>query len=91
MGRPVLALRGNSLISRQSSAILSAAGLDRWVALDRTHFVELAVSAASDRLAHASECAQLRARVAASGITDSQAFVQGFEAVLRSLWRRYAG
>lgn len=86
MGRPVLTLAGDSLISRQSAAILGAAGEDRWVARDVAEFVEIARGAASDREAFGIACAGLRERLAASAALDAVGFTRALEAAFRELW-----
>ena len=87
MGRPVLALAGDSMISRQSAAILACAGMPEWIARDRADFVRIACAAAADREAFARACLQTRPRIAASPITDARAFTRGLEDLLRNAWR----
>jgi protein O-GlcNAc transferase len=86
MGRPVLTLRGDSLISRQSAAILACAGLDEWIARDVDEFVAIAARHAADRQLLSRACASIRAKVAASPITDAAGFTRGLESRLREVW-----
>jgi predicted O-linked N-acetylglucosamine transferase (SPINDLY family) len=91
MGRPVLALRGDSMISRQSAAILACVGAEEWIARDVDDFVEIAVRAAADPEGHARACLGLRERVAASPLVDAASFARDFEAALQEAWIRFAG
>jgi protein O-GlcNAc transferase len=86
MERPVLALAGDSMISRQSAAILGTAGMEAWVARGLKDYVSKAVAAASDRDALAAEAAGLRARLAASPAMDAPAFTRSLENAYRRLW-----
>ncbi|HEX7404119.1 MAG TPA: tetratricopeptide repeat protein, partial [Usitatibacter sp.] len=48
MGKPVVTLRGDTLISRQTAAILQTAGLDEWAARDSEDFARIVASLAAD-------------------------------------------
>lgn len=88
MGRPVLALRGSTFVSRQSSAILSCTGLDSLIASDDADFVSKAMALAGDGVALARISGELRGRMAAGGITDAPRFTRGLEHAYRELWQR---
>jgi predicted O-linked N-acetylglucosamine transferase (SPINDLY family) len=89
MGRPVIAVEGETLIARQSAAILRAAGLGELVAPDAEGLVELAAGLAADRRRLAELCAGLRPRLAASPVCDAAAFVRSLEAAYRGAWRAW--
>jgi protein O-GlcNAc transferase len=87
MGRPVLTIAGDTLISRQSAAILSCTGLHGLIAVDRADFIAKAATLASSRAALESVSHELRERVAASPATDAAAFTR----VLESAFLRLMG
>lgn len=87
MGRPVLALAGDSMIARQSAAILECIGMPEWIARGKDDFVRIGREAAADRARFARACAGIRERVAGSPVTDARAFTRGLEDVLRQAWR----
>ncbi|MCW5590720.1 MAG: hypothetical protein KIS74_01355 [Burkholderiales bacterium] len=89
MGRPVVTLEGDTLISRQSAAILRAAGLEEFVASDVSAYVRLAAGLAADpeRLARLS--GGLRERLALSPVCDAAAFTRRLEGAYREAWRSW--
>ena len=77
MGRPVVAVEGDSLISRQSAAILRRRGLTELVARDARNMVELAASLAADPGAPLGVFPPgLRDRLSASPVCDAAAFTR---------------
>jgi predicted O-linked N-acetylglucosamine transferase (SPINDLY family) len=82
MGVPVLALRGGSMISRQSASLLSAGGLDDWIAEDEGDLVLRATQFAGnpDRLAALRRT--MRSRLRGSALMDAAAFTRKFAALL---------
>ena len=48
MGVPVITLKGQSYVSRMSTAVLRGANMHEWVAKDLTHYKQLALHFASD-------------------------------------------
>ena len=89
MGRPVVALRGNTMISRQSLAILSAIDMPELAAPDTDAYVDLArtLVGTSERLARVS--AGLRPRMRDSAATDVPRFTRDLEALYRQEWKRW--
>lgn len=87
MGRPVLALEGETMISRQSAAILAGAGLEHWVARDAAAYVARAVAAAGQREALESECRGIREALQRSPALDAAGFTRALEDAYRTLWR----
>lgn len=78
MGVPVMALRGDSLIARQSASLLSAANLEDWIVGDVEALVRRATQWAGDIEGLAQLRAGLRARLEASPLLDAPAFAKRF-------------
>jgi predicted O-linked N-acetylglucosamine transferase (SPINDLY family) len=89
MGRPVVTLEGDTLIARQSAAILRSAGLGELVAGDAHEMAALAAALAADPGRIARLSAGLRDRLAASPVCDAPAFTRSLEAAYRSAWRAW--
>jgi predicted O-linked N-acetylglucosamine transferase (SPINDLY family) len=90
MGRPVVSLAGDTLIGRQSKAMLAAIGLDgRLCARDSAGFAEIAAALVADPEALAELSASLRGKVSRSRLVDTVAFTSDLETLLRSEWRRW--
>jgi protein O-GlcNAc transferase len=87
MGVPVLTLTGNTLISRQSAAMLHAAGLPEFVATTADELIALASRWNADRERLAELRKEIRPRVAASALCDGTRFARDFEVALRGIWR----
>jgi predicted O-linked N-acetylglucosamine transferase (SPINDLY family) len=85
MGRPVLTIAGESLIARQSAAILSVAGLGEWIARDRGDFVARAVALAAKRELLGATALGLRERVRRSPLLDARSFTSALEQAYREL------
>jgi predicted O-linked N-acetylglucosamine transferase (SPINDLY family) len=89
MGRPVVAVGGDTLISRQSKAILAAIGMPELCATDPRAFVETAADLVQDPVRLARLSASLRDRLRASALLDHAGFTRGLESALRAEWRRW--
>ncbi|MCB4822830.1 tetratricopeptide repeat protein [Roseicella aerolata] len=89
MGVPVVALAGDSFCARHALSHLSNVGLPDWVAESEEAYVALAIARAGDLPALATLRAGLRARVAASPLTDAARFGRALAATLRDAWRRW--
>ena len=89
MGRPVVAVAGDTLIARQSKAILTAIGLPELCAPDAAAFVSVAKGLASDAGRLAALSAELRAQMRRSPLLDTTTFTRDLESLLRSEWRRW--
>ncbi len=87
MGVPTLTLAGDSLISRQGVSLLTAAGLDNWIAPSVESYVEKAVAFASDVDALALLRSSLREMVMASPLFDAHSFARDLETALWGMWR----
>jgi predicted O-linked N-acetylglucosamine transferase (SPINDLY family) len=89
MGRPVVAVDGDTLISRQSKAILAAIGLPELCASEPGGFVEIAAGLVQEPARLGSLSRSLRARLQASMLLDHAGFTHQFESALRVEWRRW--
>lgn len=87
LGVPVVTLRAEPPLGRMGESILSAAGLDDWVAADVDTYVARAVAAVGDPGALDKLRTGLRARMAASPLMDQTRYVRDFEEALRGMWR----
>jgi predicted O-linked N-acetylglucosamine transferase (SPINDLY family) len=89
MGVPVLALAGDSFISRQGASLLMNVGLPEWVATDPDDYVTRAIAHAADRACLAGLRRRLRDRAAASPAFDAVRFASNLAAALRGMWRAW--
>lgn len=89
MGVPVVALRGRTLIARQSATILEAADCARWLADSPEGYLEVAKDLAGDVERLAAIRRELRRRVGKSRLCDAPGFTQCLERTYRMLWRRW--
>ena len=88
MGVPVVTLPTGPLpFGRHGLAVMTALGLPELVARDAEDYVAIAVALARDPARLAALRASLRARMAASPVTDGERFAQHFAAALRMMWR----
>jgi protein O-GlcNAc transferase len=89
MGKPVVTLRGDTLISRQTAAILQAAGLDEWIASDAEGFARIVANLAADPAKLATIGRGMRERLRSSPLLDARGLAAALEAAYRAMWRRY--
>ena len=89
MGVPVLTLAGDAVPARSGCSLLSALGLEDWIAQTPEDYVARALRLAAAREPLAALQGSLRARMAASALCDAPRFMRGFEAALRDIWREY--
>lgn len=89
MGVPVVTLTGDRHASRVGASLLAAVGLSSLVASSPDDYVDKAVAVASDvdRLSRWRQ--ELRARMAASPLTDAQRLAREVESAYRGLWRAW--
>ena len=86
MGVPVVTAPGTRAISRSAGSLLSAVGLQDWIATD---YVDLAVKKASDMEALAALRAGLRRRVQNSPVMNEEKAARDLEAAYRHVWRNW--
>lgn len=89
MGVPTLTLAGNTLLSRQGASLLTAAGLEDWIATDREQYINRAIVLASNLPKLALLRAGLRDQVGASPLFDAHRFAGNIEDAYRSMWRNW--
>ena len=89
MGLPVVALTGETFLSRASFSVLTAAGLTEFAVNSSVDYVATCVRSSEDISRLAALRAGLRAQLAASALLDSAGFTSALEQTYRALWRRY--
>ena len=85
MGAPVVTLLGNAMISRQSAALLQAAGMPEFIAADGDGFLSIAADLVADPARLAALRSSMRARLRASPLMDGARFTRQFEAALDAM------
>jgi predicted O-linked N-acetylglucosamine transferase (SPINDLY family) len=86
MGVPVVAAVGDTPVSRSAASILSALGLEDWIAPSVDDFVDVAVARASDREALRPLRSALRPRMRGSLLTDLPRYTRDLEEAYRRMW-----
>jgi predicted O-linked N-acetylglucosamine transferase (SPINDLY family) len=89
MGCPVVTFTGDTIASRQSASVLTAAGLAELIAPDRHGYEDLAVRLTHDLTGLSALRAGLRGRVASSPLSDGPRFARVFTEALRKLWAEW--
>jgi len=88
MGVPTLTLSGDRMLSRQGASLLTAAGLEDWIADSEEDYVSMAVSLGNNLPQLASLRKNLRNRLLASPLCDAPRFARHLEAALWGMWER---
>ncbi len=91
MGLPVISLLGPAHVSRVAASLLSAVGLERFLAATPEQYVDLAVAVAGQPRELAALRTGLREAVRSSPLTDAAAYTQSLEEAYRRMWRRWCG
>jgi predicted O-linked N-acetylglucosamine transferase (SPINDLY family) len=91
MGVPVLTVPGDRTASRSAASVLSAVGLDEWIAPSRDEYVRRAVDFSGRREDLVRLRGTLRSRLQSSPLMDEHGFVRHLEAAYRRMWRRWCG
>jgi predicted O-linked N-acetylglucosamine transferase (SPINDLY family) len=86
MGVPVVALEGNTYVSRASLSILGNLNLLNWVARDADGYVQTAARLARDHQALGRLRQELRARLRASPVMDAKRFAVDLESAYKRMW-----
>ncbi len=86
MGVPLVTLPGQTMVSRQSLAVLEWLGLNEWVATSAEDYVNKIVALARDPARLAEMRQAIRPRIFASSLGDPQRFIGGFQNALRQMW-----
>jgi predicted O-linked N-acetylglucosamine transferase (SPINDLY family) len=89
MGVPVVTLSGSTVTSRLSASVLTALGMPEWIARSDDEYVRIALNAASDLHALARLRGEMRQKMAASPVGDTQRYTRHVEATYRSIWKQW--
>ncbi|MGZ5041547.1 MAG: O-linked N-acetylglucosamine transferase, SPINDLY family protein [Usitatibacter sp.] len=89
MGKPVVTMRGDTLISRQTAALLRAVDREEWVACDREGFASIAAGLVAEPARLDEIASGMRDRMRASPLLDARGLAQALEAAYRFMWRRH--
>lgn len=89
MGVPVVALAGENIASLITPSILTALQMTEWIAPSDEEYVRIAVQAAQDLPRLARPRAELRSRLAGSGVGDVRRYTRTVETAFRTMWRRW--
>jgi protein O-GlcNAc transferase len=89
MGVPTVTLAGYSLLARQGASLLTAAGLEEWIATSKEEYAAKTIALASDLPKLAALRAGLRQQVLASPLFDAPRFARNFEDALWGMWQTY--
>lgn len=91
MGVPVVTLAGVGHVARVGASLLTQCGLPELIATDEAGYVETAAALAGDPARLAGLRRGMRARLAASPLTDYTGFARRMEAAYRAMWRDRLG
>ncbi|MDR3509089.1 MAG: tetratricopeptide repeat protein, partial [Caulobacteraceae bacterium] len=89
LGVPVLSIRDRPSVGRFGASILSAVGLENWVADDVQAYVARGIAAASDIAALDALRGGLRARFLASPLSDAAGLGLDLQSAIRDLWKTW--
>src|SRR5207245_11556256 len=89
MGVPVIPVPGTRSLSRSAAGVLSAVGLQAWIASTPEQYVRLAVELARDEPVLAKLRESLRPMMRESPVMDETGFARGVEAAYRGMWRAW--
>ena len=87
MGVPVVMLLGDSMLSRQSAALLTSAGLAHWIARTDDEWLAIVSELASQPQRLAQIRRSLRPMIASSALIDGPRFADRFAALLEEIRR----
>ena len=89
MGVPVVALAGDSHLSRVGVSLLNNVGLGELVAQTEERYIEIAAGLAGDMAKLRALRGGLRQRMAASPLLDAARFTSNLETAYRTMWRSW--
>jgi predicted O-linked N-acetylglucosamine transferase (SPINDLY family) len=89
MGVPVISLAGTRCMSRMGISVLGAVGLQDLAAATPEEYVRIATNLAQDLPRLEALHVGLRARVAASPLTDDARFTRNLEGIFREIWTEW--
>ena len=91
MGVPLVALEGNWMGGRMSSAILTSMGRAEWVARDEEQYASIVVALAHDVAGRRSLRASQRSLMAGSALCDAVGLTRALEEAFEALYDRWLG
>lgn len=91
MGTPVLTIAGESYVSRQGVAILSALDLQDWIAKTPEEFIEKAKKFSAEPARLSLLRGKLRDTLKKSSICDWKGYASKWEKAVRELWKTWCG
>jgi tetratricopeptide (TPR) repeat protein len=86
MGVPVISLRGRNFVSRMGASLLTAAGLEDWIAADERSYRAIAIAKGRDRQALLDLKAGLREQLLQRPGWKIDDHVRAMEILLRGIW-----
>jgi|GEM_PF-393333 len=89
MGVPVIALAGNSHVSRVGASLLHQAGLDALLAFSEEEYVEKAVNLSRDIHLLSEIRLELRSSLTQSTLMDPTGFSERLENAFRAMWHQW--
>ena len=89
MGIPVVTIAGQSVVARQTVAVLSNIGLEELAFPETDSFVQGAIALARDQQRVAALRAQLRPRMVASPLRQPAQFARHLESLYRRMWQAW--
>ena len=89
MGVPVITLAGSNRVGRVGVSLLSAVGLQEFIAETPDAYMEIAARLAADRPRMAELKSSIRPRMAASELCDTEAMARAVEDAYRTVWRAW--
>jgi len=89
MGVPVITLSGERMIERQGVSMLTAVGLEEFIAISRQEYVAKAVALANDPQRRKQLRGSLREQMSASPLCDAHGLAQALESAYRHMWKKW--
>jgi predicted O-linked N-acetylglucosamine transferase (SPINDLY family) len=89
MGVPVITYTGESHAGRVGSSILTALGLDEFIASSDDDYIGIAKGLAGNNARLTELRRGLRSRMAESSLSDGRAFAHKMEQAYRTIWQEY--
>ncbi len=91
MGVPVITIAGAAHVSRVSGSLLTAIGLNQFVAANRDEYVQIAVQMAQEPSVVAQLRREMRDRLIRSPIRDEAGHARRLEDAYRTMWKAWCG
>lgn len=89
MGVPLVALAGDSVVSRQSTSVLANVGMTELVFNDLNSYIAGSVALAHDLTRLSTLRREMRARMSRSPLCQPDQFAQDLEALYRRMWQAW--